>query len=422
MLVDFSFENFGPFRDKTVFSMDSTKLDGPECNKIKAEKCNLELLSSAAIFGPNASGKSYVLKAMDVLQNLVRAPMPPNVKIPYYMPFRASSGSLRSPTKMGIRYTVDDIVYRYEISFDSEHIVSESLCYEPNGRPISVFVRNGQEFEFKNRTVSKGLKMISQMAALSSAFLPIAAQYNNEVCRNAHKGIVSDIILLGSNISAIMNQVIARTNEDPDFRRSMLRALKIADFGISDIQGNVMKKKVSELGEVFPPQAIGLMLSSGITDIDQVTLNLKHDFKDADVDSGQLYFPFDIESNGTMQFFCLMGPVIDALKNGSVLFLDEFGSYLHSEIGKWVIRQFRDSANPNHAQLIFNTHDQSLMDQDLLRRDQIWFTQKDFDTGASELYCLSDFNGLRPETDIRRCYAAGKYQALPYIPSEDVIE
>ncbi len=116
-----------------------------------------------------------------------------------------------------------------------------------------------------------------------------------------------------------------------------------------------------------------------------------------------------------------MGPVIDALKNGSVLFLDKFGSYLHSEIGKWVIRQFRDPANPNHAQLVFNTHDQSLMDQELLRRDQIWFTQKDFDTGASELYCLSDFNGLRPGTDIRRCYAAGKYQALPYIPSEDVI-
>ncbi len=371
---------------------------------------------------PERLRKSYVLKAMDVLQNLVRAPMPPNVNIPYYMPFRASSNSLKSPTKMEIRYTVGDIFYKYHISFDSEHIVSESLHYEPNSRPISVFVRNNQDFEFKNRTVSKGLKMISHMAAPSSAFLPIAAQYNNEVCRNAHKGVVNDIILLGSNISAIMNQVIARTNEDPDFRRSMLRALKIADFGISDIQGNVMKKKVSELGEVSPPQAIGLMLSSGITDIDQIALNLKHDFKDADVNSGQLNFPFYIESNGTMQFFCLMGPVIDALKNGSVLFLDKFGSYLHSEIGKWVIRQFRDPANPNHAQLVFNTHDQSLMDQELLRRDQIWFTQKDFDTGASELYCLSDFNGLRPGTDIRRCYAAGKYQALPYIPSKNVIE
>ena len=96
--------------------------------------------------------------------------------------------------------------------------------------------------------------------------------------------------------------------------------------------------------------------------------------------------------------------------------------FYDSDVAKWIIRQFRDAANPNKAQLIVNTQDQSLMSLDLLRRDQVWFTQKDMDTGASELYALSDFNGVRLDVDLQKSYSVNKYGARPFILNEDVMD
>jgi len=122
-----------------------------------------------------------------------------------------------------------------------------------------------------------------------------------------------------------------------------------------------------------------------------------------------------------MQFFCLMGPVIHALENGYTIMLDEFGTFLHSDISKWILSQFRNSANPNKAQLVVNTQDQSLLDLGLLRRDQIWFTDKG-PQGNAELYAMSDFNGIRQDADVRKSYSAGKFDAKPFVKCEDVMD
>ena len=159
-----------------------------------------------------------------------------------------------------------------------------------------------------------------------------------------------------------------------------------------------------------------------VTDKDgKETRALIHDFKNSDVDKSMLNFPFQIESNGTMQLFCLMGPIVDALEHGYTVMIDEFGTFIHSDIAKWIIRQFRNAANPNKAQLIVNTQDQSLLSLELLRRDQIWFTQKNIDTGASELYSLSDFNGVRADIDLQKSYSVDKFGAKPFVSNEDVM-
>ena len=116
-----------------------------------------------------------------------------------------------------------------------------------------------------------------------------------------------------------------------------------------------------------------------------------------------------------------MGPIVDALEHGYTVMIDEFGTFIHSDIAKWIIRQFRNAANPNKAQLIVNTQDQSLLSLELLRRDQIWFTQKNIDTGASELYSLSDFNGVRADIDLQKSYSVDKFGAKPFVSNEDVM-
>ena len=419
MFIEFTIKNFGPFKNKTTFSMESTPLDGNEGNLLDSP-LKEPLLGAAVIFGANASGKSYILKAMEVLQLMVRAPMNPNITYPWYQPFRASKDTLAAPTELSIAFTVGDIRYDYSISFDRNHVVSESLYRFPNGRKALVFLRNGQNFQF-GRTTMRGLKSSSLLTSPSSSFLSVAAQYNNEACMAAHMGIVNDIIILGGNLSSMLNKVIEHINTNPESKKHMMKAMRIADMGICDISGTVKTRKAEELINQIPQQVIGLMMATGNTEVAETSLYLEHDFKDSDVDRGMLRFPFEIESNGTMQLFCLMGPVIDALEQGYAVMIDEFGTFLHSDIAKWLIRQFRRASNPNRAQLIVNTQDQSLLSLELLRRDQVWFTQKDMDTGSSELYSLSDFNGVRADIDLQKSYSIDKFGAKPFISNEDVM-
>ena len=120
--------------------------------------------------------------------------------------------------------------------------------------------------------------------------------------------------------------------------------------------------------------------------------------------------------------FSMMGPIIKALRDGGVVFFDEFGSSLHTAISRWIIGQFSAPSNPNGAQLIINTHDLMLMDTELLfRRDQIYFTDKDRRTGAAELYALSDFKGVRKDMDVLKSYLSGRFDALQDIDGGDIL-
>lgn len=418
MIIDFSIKNFGPFKDKVCLSLESTSLDGIEENILEPESSN-PLLSSAAIFGANASGKSYVIKAMEVLQNMVKAPMNPNMIYPWYQPFRLSSSTLNAPIELSLRFIKNSVEYDYSISFMRDRVVFESLFYYPLGRKAMVFTRNNQDFQF-GRTAIRGLKTSSGMTSPSSSFLAVAAQFNNNVCLVVHQGIVNDIIVVGSS-EVNFDKVVDCINRDSRFKNHLMKALRIADFGIVDAIGNTKMKNIADLKKELPPQIVGLMMATGNIEIPQTTLFMKHYFEQCDVEENILNFPYGIESNGTIQMFCLMGPIVDSLEKGYTILIDEFGTYLHSDVAKWILRQFRSCANPNNSQLIINTQDQSLLSLDFLRRDQIWFTQKDMKTGASELYSLSDFKGVRQDVDLQKSYSINKFGGKPFILDEDVI-
>jgi len=420
MLIDFSVKNFGPFRDKTRLSLQRTSADEHPENLIDCPAIGEEALSSAAIFGPNPSGKSYILRALNVMMEMVRMPRIANTRINLYQPFRLSSETVKAPVEMEIRFVTDGILYHYSLSFDSDNVVFESLYYYPNGRSSKVFERKGSEFTFTK--AMKNQKEVSEKTAPNSTYISVAAQFNNEICLNAHRGIVRDMIFVTGDAGGLFAPVVQMINDSPEIKKLMIRAMKIADFGISDMVSKIETRAASEFKDEIPPQLLDYVASIGALKITSTNLTLKHDFSGSDADEGALNFPIEIESNGTKQMLCIMGPIIDSLQNSKTIIIDEFGSYLHSDISRWIISQFKSGSNPNGAQIIVSTHDQTLMDTvELFRRDQIFFTRKNASDGSSELYSLSDFKGVRKDTDAQKGYSIGRYEALPYISPEDLM-
>lgn len=417
MLIDFFVENYGPFRDRTVLDLRKSGGNEQPDNTMYCEQTDEEILRYATIFGKNSSGKSYILKAIRDFIFLVESIPKPNAPMQFYKPFRLSNKTLDKPTVMGMNFVHGGVPYRYVLSYDANYVVEESLHHSPNGRMTPVFERHNQTFNIP-RSKSKALDQITGFTLPNAPFLTVAAQFNNKICSAAHLFLTRNIMVIGEHYSNLFGHVVKNIAEHPPSKEKMIKALTIADFGICDIRGKNEKIK----SEDVPPEIRESLGGVNVRDVYRSELSLIHEFKDADVDKNMLEFPHNIESTGTIQMFCIMGPVIDALENGKILLIDEFGSSLHTELSRWIISQFKAASNPKDAQLIVNTHDLMLIDTDsLLRRDQIMFSDKDVDTGAATIYRISDYKGIRKDMDILKSYMAGRFGALPYIDGGDII-
>ena len=415
MLASFSVSNFGPFRDEVQLNMQATASKDPRDNVIETDAVKGGLLSSSLVFGANASGKSYLLRAVRCLQLMVAEPYEDGFTYQWYEPFRLKSDTREGPTRLRIRLLLDGVIYDYGIAFTGNEIVGERLTYYPKRRPVTVFLRDGDaDEEVMDETIRR-------MTSSSSSYLATAAKLNDEVCNRVRNAILKDVIVLGDDLSVLAGNSCDFIADDPKKRDLAIDGLRIADLGISDFSYTDHDMDPSALRDRIPPFIYNRMVE-GKSLVKNRDISPIHDFTDHDGDEC-LAFPLRIESAGTRDMFGLMGPLVDALVNGKVILIDEFGSCLHPLITRWIVSQFRGRSNPNGAQLIASTHDIGLMDvKELVRRDQVWFTNKDGETGVSELYSLSDFKGVRKGSDVMRAYLLGRFDAIPSVRARDVIE
>ena len=371
----------------------AVKNSDPEDGVLRVGSLNHGILKSAAVFGPNSSGKSYLFEAVESLQKIVRAGR--DGPMPEYFPFRLSDKCLNAPTEMTLELLVDGIVYRYSIKYGADGVVSESLYHSPNGKRIPAFLR-GEAGEKMDPVVRDRL-------TASTAYLAIAPGYNYPICNMVLREI-QNIIVIHQSYDRFVEESYRIAMRDPEIKEMMESGLDAADLvtGFFGEEHTMPGRRPNSSDTGY-----------GMTYID---IQLVHDFKEADVDSRMLTFPLDIESNGTVEMFSMMGPVAKALKEGKTLLIDEFGSNLHPMLTRWIMGLFNYESNVNGAQLVVNTHDLGLMDiTDVFRRDQIWFTNKDRFSGKCELYALSDFKGVRKGSDIRNDYLYGRYDAVPHV-------
>jgi hypothetical protein len=311
--------------------------------------------------------------------------------------------------------------YRYGFEIKGESVANEWLFVKQSDsiRESYCFKREGKEITVNVKTY-KGASGIQSKTRHNSLFLSTCAQFNVEVAM-----IIKDWFRKRFNIlSGIDDDTIHYTANqylhNAEMRTRIIDFVKLIDLGINDIT-----VKESELDKVPEPvsrfvDAITFgpnTIKPEITDIKKFEIMSEHVRYEHNEVKDRFYVPFGIESLGTKKIFALLGPWFDTIINGGTLLIDEFGASLHTHLSVELLKIFQSSLN-SEAQLIITTHDTNLLRRDLLRRDQIWFTEKD-KYGNSDLYSLVEYkidqaSSVRNDASYSKNYLLGKYGAVPY--------
>jgi AAA15 family ATPase/GTPase len=421
MLIEFTVGNFRSFKDPITLSMvaANTKARDPrvnENNTIFIDK-KLTLLTSGSVFGANASGKSNLVRALAFMQNLVltsskesQSGEPLGV-----IPFLLNTETIKEPSFFQVIFWHNNFQYRYGFEANREKIVSEWLFSVPTTKEATLFVRENSEIKVSAKfKEGNGLEPLTRSNAL---FLSVAAQFNGQISQQLinwfrHIGIVSgldDIMYRNFTVTQFAQGIL---------REKIIELIRKLDLSIVDIFHEKVDKSQVNLPMEMPDEIKKLIfktIEGGLTAIK--TIHKKWDKGGKPTETA--IFDLGDESDGTQKLFFLLGPILDTLENGRVLIIDEMEARLHPLMTRTIIGLFSSpKTNPKRAQLIFTTHDTNLLSNKLLRRDQIWFIEKDrFE--ASHLYSLVEIKvgggKVRNDASFENDYLLGRYGAIPIL-------
>lgn len=339
-------------------------------------------------------------------------------------PFLLDSKSRFDKTKFDFIYTYNDVKYEYGFVLDSNHVWEEYLYEYKSSKPSLIFERSEiNKYKFTTKTKSQ-LSQIVDKNTSNKLFLATATSWNCDLTRDAYMWFATMIDTYDSqNLEDLMYTEFDRhqNNNDSSLNTFMLHLLQKADINISNFNYESIKHEVNHLPFELPPELHGLMnpIPSAKKVLEQRRIVTSHQV----VENGEKKeYPLNYfdESNGTKRLFTY-GPVLkNALENGRTIIIDEIDNALHLAMTKSLIEMFQNpNINKNNAQLIFNTHEISLLDLNLFRRDQIYFVEKNNKTGVSDLYSLDEFSPRKSE-NIQKGYLQGRYGAMPFVNLEDI--
>ncbi|MBW2988799.1 ATP-binding protein [Candidatus Woesearchaeota archaeon] len=405
MLIEFIVENFRSIKERVTLSLVASPDKSLDNNLIEQKALSKDkLLKSALIYGANASGKTNLLLALNFLQALVMKSHThqKGSKI-RFNPFKMEKGCLKKPTKFEIVFIKNGTKYIYGLSFDEEKIINEYLYYYPENRKALIFERsNTNKYKF---TIDKKLQdFLSEKTPENVLYLSRSIQLNYKRTAGAFDWFKDNLRVIGPTES-LQPDYTASLLKDPKLKKTILRALLEADVGIDDVSATVKKISADDLPSDIPDEIKSIIISSKFKG-EEVKIRTSHK---------NTPFEFNEESDGTRRIFSLIGPWIDALKNGRILVVDELDTKLHHLLNVFLINLFHNTTqNKSNAQLIFTTHNVNLLDQEIFRRDQVWFTEKKSEFGDTDLYSLVEFSP-RKDKNIQKGYLAGRYGAIPFI-------
>ena len=413
MLIEFRVKNFRSLRDEQTLSLVADKDKSlQESNTMPSGiKAAPTLLRSMAIFGPNAGGKSNLIKALQFMRAVVAesaSVMQPGQTF-HTQSFRFEGTSVAQPTEFDVSFVLDGIRYQFGFALTAQRITREYLLVYKAFKPQLWFERYFDEESGKDLydfgTGLKGPKSVWEGATRPNAlFLSMAVQLNSEQLQPVFAWFVNQLAIF-NEITPLGQHFSIEMLRKPEGKRAICDFLTSADISISDIE--VVTRKVSG-------QAVHFDVAAEKTEVRNEEQEVHELLFHHVTDHGEDVFSLGDESMGTRNLLFLTGPVLEILDKGMVLVVDELGSSLHPLLVRRLVELFQNSRfNKKGAQLIFTSHDTSLLDQDLFRRDQIWFVEKDRDQ-ASKLYPLSDFSPRKNEA-LERGYLMGRYGALPFL-------
>ncbi len=408
MILNLKLKNYRSYKEDVIYTLEASTSKAKEFNYFECD--DFKILKTSLMYGPNASGKSNIVRLFFELRNLIIKKPKVDEALLIYDPFKFDINSSKSPIEIEIEFLIENIKYKYVVNIVEDYIKDEYLYYYPNKREAVLFER--KEFNSET-TIQKGIlgfqfgkkeiSVFKNQLLLSKFGDDEPHEIITEVYRYFNKMFVYN------STSKIHYEVFSnKVSEDL-------------------LENDVLKNKLEKLINYADTKIKGLdIIKIGKSENSKVDFFWKkndfnirgiHDLFDGDTLVGKSDLSLLEESVGTQTLFVLGAKIIEALENGTVLIVDELDTSLHSFITKMIVMLFQDkNINSKNAQLIFTTHDISLLDKDLIRKDQIWITEKN-EKGITDLYSLQDFENLREDTSFDKWYLAGKFGGVPQIKS-----
>lgn len=411
MLLEFRIRNYRSIRDEIVISFVASTKDKKMADTHLAPtgiKSLSHVVRSAVVYGPNASGKSTLLHALHYMRavvaesaTIVQPGQPYNVQ-----PFRLDTAYTSQPTEFEITFLLGGVRHQYGFRLTPERIVDEWLLVYRTAKPQQWFSRHYDEktqssvYEFSAHLTGPR-KLWQETTRPNALFLSTAAQLNSELLGPIFRWLVEQPVYFGAGLSPLPDSTTELLQTEMG-KRAVRDFLTSADISISDVLSVPRQGFHQQI--MFGPEGPKFSREDREILMPQFVHKTEH---------GSASFELHEESQGTQRLYALAAPVLDVLKNGRLLIVDELDSSLHPLLVRRLVRMFHQpELNPLGAQLLFSTHDTSLLDRTLFRRDQIWFTEKDRDQ-ATRLYPLSDFSPRETEA-WEKGYLIGRYGAVPF--------
>lgn len=398
MILKIEFENFFSIRDRVRIDFRAASINTTLARELSHNVMvwkGVPVLKSVGLFGPNASGKSNILKAITFCCNMILESHLHNEGVTFnFQPFKFD-GWQNKPSKFLIDFVCEDVEYEYSFELTRERILSESLYYYPVGRRAKVFVRDADgKYSFGTGVMVKPSDVATN-TSVKNLFLSRASSMNREIAQKLYRYFMSQFLLGLVNVNDMM--VLDSFNT---YKKVILKALEISDTDITDIEA---RKEQIPAPVAIPGQP---ELSYKLVDVLR--------FKTYHRNQKDVMFDMDMEeSNGTRKLFQILIRLLDVVKNKKGIIMDEFDMGLHTRLADFILDLIHASES---SQLLFTSHNTNLIDVRRLRRDQIVFVNKT-EEGTTDVYSLYDFKDFRENMDAEKGYLQGRFDAVPYVDS-----
>ena len=393
MILEFCTTNYLSIKEELKLSFVSTPLkeSSTEPNDLfELADTGISLVRSAVIYGANASGKSNVLKAFAFYKRFITDSFKDSQagEAIDVENFRLNATTIDEPTSLEATFTDGEYIYRYGFEVDSQKVQMEWLyrrICKKRAKEVELFYREDGVTTVHPKSQLLQELVNKKMVRSNALLLSTAAQFNETIAVSILRWLSNTQVLFCSEDEVLWQNAI-KYLDDETIRERIIAFARYADLGIE----NIIK-------------------------VDNRIVSRHRQYDDEGREVNNVAFSFNRnESEGTVKYFSLAYPIIDALDNGKCIVIDELDSRLHPLLVKRIIALFNDAqTNPKGAQLLFTAHDTYLLSAGLFRRDQVWFTQKD-NFGATELYSLAEYK-VRSTSPFERDYLLGKYGATPLI-------
>jgi hypothetical protein len=421
MLIQFTVENFRSIRDRQTLSLEATADDHLEGTRVVGAG-GQRFLRASLIYGPNASGKSNVIKAIDASRRFIlgsAAGGQAMQSIPVE-PFRLDEATEDAPTMVEWVIQLGEARYRYGYTATAEAVQAEWLFRRQGGaREARLFTREGQSIKVNDTQFREGQVLARLEKDLGNPpvrpnglALSVLAQWNGSVSGDVMAWFDRCRIMSGLADLSNFEETAVRLR-DPEQQKRLLAFAWKADLGITGLSSETREPDEAILHKIAGPPERRAAIAAALT---RHEIHTSHEKWGRDgVPAGTVQFNLaKDESEGTRKFIALSGPLHDVIDRDGVVIIDEFEARLHPLLTRELFAWFHEAARGTKAQMVLATHDTGLMDPDLVRRDQVWFCSKNAE-GASRLFSLAEFDAsdVRPTTKFARQYLLGLLGAVP---------